>query len=92
MSALASAGTSMLLTLSVFLNSSASGVICSLELSRSGTLDFSKLSSGGGGTQVIWVHILGAGNPFHGQVEIGVTGYQAGIHWLYLSHLLSWLQ
>ena len=48
MSALASAGTSMLLTLSGFFNFSGSGVICSLGVSRSGILDSSELSSGGG--------------------------------------------
>ena len=43
-SALISAGTSMLLTGSIFLDSSVSGVICPLQLSSSGMLDSSELS------------------------------------------------
>ena len=41
---------------------------------------------------MIWGHILGAGDPSHGQVEIEVTGCQAEIHQLCLSLLLSWPQ
>ena len=92
LSALKSAGTSMLLTWSIFLGSSVSGVICPEQLSSSGILDSPELPSARGGMQVIWWHILWAGVPSHGQVETGVTDCPAEIHQVCLSLLLSWPQ